>query len=70
MKRLKSLIAWYCRVRNKERFFVCSEEPFETKLIWRGPFNRKDANSLLAIYGACGSVDRLYEKVGDALVPV
>lgn len=53
------------------RFFVESEEPFEDSLVIRGPLTKKDADAFIALNTACGSIDRLYEDIGEGiLVPV
>jgi len=72
---ISSIVTWPVRlagklrrVRSQRTYFVCSDEPFSDELIWRGPFNHKDARTLIAVNGACGSIDHLYEDVDGILV--
>jgi len=71
----RAIVSWSVRLMVKMRYrfkrcvyYVCSEEPFSEELIWRGPFNRKDAMTLIAVNSACGSIDRLYEDIDGILV--
>jgi len=75
--KINTIVGWPTRLAMKLRhrfkkplYYVCSEEPFTAEPIWRGPFTRKDAMSLIAINSACGSIDRLYEELDGMLVPL
>lgn len=74
MKRIANLMRWLTvarfQLQNRYRYYVYSVEPFSPEPVVRGPFCRQDAMRLMAVNGACGSIDRLYEDIGAIQSPV